>query len=227
MKSRSLLLIAGTLLVIACVPPYAVWLLPGSTRAHLGFAHATKRHGSKVRPVWRVEVRTCGGFLPDLRKIPDTILWVSRATDPWRTPPRVTKTIVYGQNVPDLVDSAGPADLHPGCYYLTLNSDLSFATVGFWILPDGSAREFSRVERDSIWTRASRHGAAELVADSIATESCRNSYTTAGTDTNAVRRVDVLVPYDTTRFSALTCSDLRRVDPARVEPHYRPHPGGV
>jgi hypothetical protein len=59
--------------------------------------------------------------------------------------------------------------------------------------------------------RASMVGQA--AADSAAKQKCREAYATVGGDGAGLQGVDDMIPYDTTRFSPVSCGTLRRQDP--------------
>ncbi|SRR6266566_442660 len=207
-------------LMFTCIPPYSLWIQPGSTRDHLVFRHASRRNGSTSNKLALLLVTSCAGYTQDLRKMAQDTLWFARAPEFTGGTRARDNAIVYGEPIPDVRDSIGPKKIRTGCYDAWVYAPPGSASLTFRVLPAGSVREFSKVESDSAWEVADRHGRAELRADEEATGLCRARYSSAGKDSAAVATVDKIVPYDTLRFAHLTCADLRRVDPRRTDPNY-------
>lgn len=209
---RSAFALLAALLSMGCPPPYAVWLVAGSTAANLRVAHSVSRGGNRSSPVLGLDVRSCGGYREDLTRIPQAIYWLVRSQDPdgglGITAPQVT----YGRTPAGLVDSIGPRDLDPGCYWFTVFANPGVASVRFWIAPDGTAREFTRRESDSADAILGAHTQATLRADEEANRWCRDAYIRAGADSAATAVVDSAVPYDSTRFEPISCAALKRLD---------------
>lgn len=207
--------------IATCIPPYALWLEPGSTIGHLVFRHATSHNGKTSYEVAMVAVTTCGGYTRDLRKNRQDTLWLARAVSfPLGGRHVPDNSIAYGHPPANLHDTVGPRPLTPGCYVAHVIAPPGTASLSFRLLANGQAREFTQQEHDSAFGINSLHMKANLQADEKATALCRGKYASAGHDSAAIAVVDTIVPYDTTRFARLTCADLRRVDAKRTDPYY-------
>ncbi len=204
---RTWLAIVG--LLTACPAPYSVWLVSGSTAQDLTFGVATKRGGSKVNPLLRLLVTTCYGYTDDLRRLPVDTVWLSQSIAEFPQGPRVGR-LAYGKPIPEHHDSVPPRTLGPGCYHIFVHSYPGSAGLSFIVEPDGGTRELTEPERDSVSNTYASHRLLEHEADRQAEETCRRGYRAASSVSDSVA-VDSMVPYDTTRFSRLTCAILRQL----------------
>jgi hypothetical protein len=198
-------------LLVGCPAPYAVWLSQGSTAEDLVFGMATKRGGSKVNPLLRVVLTTCYGYMEDLRRLSVDTLWLSQSLAEFPQGPRVAR-LRYGEPIVEHHDSVPPRRLRPGCHHVSVSSYPGSADLSFIIEPNGTARELSRSERDSVADSYTKHRNLEYEADRRANAACREAYKEAGSGSDSIL-VDSIVPYDTTRFSRLTCAILRQIEP--------------
>jgi hypothetical protein len=174
----------------------------------LTFAHATKQHGTRWNPLRQVALTTCEGLTQDLRRIADTTYWLAKAD----IPAPAGNEIVYGEPLDGLRDSIGPRPLSPGCYTLSVFASPGSTQLSFRVLANGVVRDFTKAEQDSSVDLSQRHMEAEITADSQALRRCRTAYQQVADD--SLKRVDSIVPYDTTRFARLTCGCLRRLYPS-------------
>jgi hypothetical protein len=203
--------LVGVVLLAACPAPYSVWLVDGSTAGDLTFGVATKRGGTQVNPLLRVLLTTCSGFTGDLRRLPVDTVWLSRSEAEFPRGPRVDR-LAYGKPIPEHHDSVPSRALNPGCYHMSVDAYPGSAALRFIIEPDGTARELTEPERDSVADTYAGHRLLERDADRQADETCRNGYQAASSVSDTIA-VDSMVPYDTTRFSPLTCAMLRQLKP--------------
>ncbi len=215
----------GTVALLgACPAPYSVWLVSGSAAQDLTFGVATKRGGSKVNPLLRVLVTTCYGYTDDLRRLPLDTVWLSESVAEFPQGPRVGR-VRYGKPIPEHRDGVPPQLLAPGCYHISVDSYSGSAGLRFIVEPDGGARELTKPESDSVANTYARHRLLEHEADRHADEKCRRGYEAASSVSDSAG-VDSMVPYDTTRFSRLTCAILRQLkQDSSQRNQYRERPG--
>jgi hypothetical protein len=205
-----LLVASATLVVIAysCYPSYSVWIVPASTAQSLTFGLAKSRHGKKVLPLNRFAVTTCPVVHEDLRQTPFRTTWLVIG---WDTPPqpRTVGQLRYGESPAGLRDTIPAQPLTTGCYEAWVHVEHGTGFITFWVIGNGSVREVTASERDSMLAISNRRGRAERLDSQRALDRCKQSYSAAKTKEDSVV-VDEEVWTDTVRFGRYDCSWFRR-----------------
>lgn len=173
------------------------------------FGLATERDGFDVRPLARIDVASCRTIAADLREErPSRTVWLAMG---WDTPaePRAVRRITYGMTPPGLRDSNAAKKLEPGCYDASVAVEPGGASVTFWVMADGSVRERTTAERDSVSAVMSRRTRAEIQDAGRAIEKCKAGYAAAKTASDS-SRVDRTVWTDSARLGSYDCDFFRQ-----------------
>jgi hypothetical protein len=214
-RGSVLVLVCLAAYALACSPSYAIWILPGSTVEHLVFGLATRRGGSKILPVNRVEIATCRRIAQDLTQTPAHTTWLVLG---WDSPPdpRKIAQLRYGDTPVGLRDSIRAQPLTTGCHDAFVSAEYGSGSLSFWAMPDGSIREISSAERDSMYAIGSARVQVELRDADSSIAKCLGLYASALTNTDSAK-ADSAVLNDTTRFGRYSCGWYRRYYWARFQ----------
>lgn len=214
--SRPLPKLAGVVLfglLAGCQYPYFIWIAAGSTATNLTFVHAFKEKGRSSGRSGYLWVESCARIAPDLTRTGPKRIWNASWDYPDSISLRGPLQVTYGTQPPgsDRRDDA-PA-LSPGCYAVGASVPGHSGSEYFWVQADRTVAQFTEAEMDSMWAVQRRHANASFVADTQAGLRCLAAYQAARGDSAALRKVDRMIAYDTTRFSELRCEQLSRYWP--------------
>jgi hypothetical protein len=203
------------LAIAGCSYPYFFWLAPGATAESLIFHHSFKPRGDRFAALDYVQVGSCEVILPDARRIEGVRKW-RYDRNHGTMPTEADHAIRYGKAPLGAVDRTPAVPLGPGCYRLDGSTPGASGHLYFWVLDDGSARDFTEAERDSLHAVGERHARIQEAAHQRAKEACRQRYLAAGPDTAAWAPIDPLVLSDTLRYSRISCKRFREMYPALI-----------
>lgn len=207
--------VALAVCVSACPAEYDAWRVPSTERAVPVFGIGLSA-GSTDNPyaVQRVDVSTCSGYSANMAWTQGHAVWVAIATDSVpKGPPR--ERVKYGAPMPGMKDSLAAAPLGPGCYEFHVDARPGSASVRFWVDRDGTVRDPTRHEIDSMHSDGLVGLTLTRSADAQAEATCRVGYGNARSRADS-QRVNQWIGYDTTRHSPLTCADLQRLVPDEI-----------